>query len=98
MTSIVSIFKLKPVERQYLEILKAKKTSEWSAIDSLMAQQMARELALVEELSTSNDHDQLIADACKRIYEGSRQLELVRIITEGARQRLRIVEEIVCAP
>lgn len=87
--------KLTRLEKKYWLILVEKSTAEWSDIDALMASQMCRDLALVEELTRADAENNLIADMCRRIFEGANLLNLDRATaTRNPNTQRKIVETI----
>lgn len=70
------MLKLSKPEKLFWPILTAAQTTAWDDFDNLLASQMCRDLATVEELAQAECGDNLLADICQRIYQGSQLLKL----------------------
>ena len=87
--------KLTKLEKKYWMLLVEKSTSEWSDVDSLMASQMCRDLAFIEELARGQADDDLISGTCRRVFEGSQFLKLDCISTSRNPNTQRKVVETI---
>lgn len=85
--------KLSKSEKLFWPILTAAKTTAWDDLDNLLASQMCRDLATVEELAQAECGEELLADTCKRIYQGSQLLKLTGSTT-GKTAQHKIIQTI----
>jgi hypothetical protein len=67
---------LSKTEKLFWPILTNARTSQWSDVDNLLASQMCRDLATVEEIAKADCGEDLLPGICQRIHQGALLMKL----------------------
>lgn len=91
-----TILSLSENEKQFWQILIDAKTTTWGNVEKMLASQLCRDLARLEQLLHANAGDDLLADIRKRTHLNAKMLRLKAAKT-GDSAKHRIVHAILAA-
>lgn len=79
---------LSKTEKLFWPILTKAQSTAWGDVENMMASQMCRDLATVEEVAKAHCGEELLPDICKRIYQGSQLLQLNNVTGHTAQHKI----------